>query len=98
MCALSLSPFALYTGVVNYLSTEVSTSRQKKFSMVMFVDTPGLVDGDMNYPFDVDDAIVLLGKHVYIRTYIRMVHVHICFTCKSIHTYVKPLLHCAHHN
>ena len=65
MCALSRQPFAVYTGVVNYLSTEVSTSRQKKFSMVMFVDTPGLVDGDMNYPFDVDDAIVLLGKHVY---------------------------------
>lgn len=48
-------------GVVNYLSTEVSTSRQKKFSLVMFVDTPGLVDGDMNYPFNVDDSIVLLG-------------------------------------
>ena len=50
--------------MVNYLSTEVSTSRQKKFGMAMFVDTPGLVDGDMNYPFDVDDAIVSLGKHV----------------------------------
>lgn len=52
----------LPSGVVNYLSTEVSTSRQKKFSLVMFVDTPGLVDGDMNYPFNVDNAIVLLGE------------------------------------
>ena len=52
------------TGVTNHLSTEVSTSRQKKFSLVMFVDTPGLVDGDMNYPFKVDDAIVLLGECV----------------------------------
>ena len=76
MCALSLSPFAVYAGVVNYLSTEVSTSRQKKFSMVMFVDTPGLVDGDMNYPFDVDDAIVLLGKHVYVRTYVWYMYVY----------------------
>ena len=53
--------FPAHAGVVNYLGTEVSTSRQKKFSLVMFVDTPGLVDGDMNYPFDVDNAIVLLG-------------------------------------
>ncbi|XP_065893273.1 uncharacterized protein [Dysidea avara] len=48
-------------GVVNYLTTEVSTSRQKKFGMVVFVDTPGLVDGDMKYPFNVDDSIVWLG-------------------------------------
>ena len=54
----------LPSGVVNYLSTEVSTSRQKKFSLVMFVDTPGLVDGDMNYPFNVDNAIVLLGMNI----------------------------------
>jgi hypothetical protein len=29
---------------------------------VTFVDTPGLVDGDMQYPFDVNEAIVWLGK------------------------------------
>ena len=55
----------------------------------MFVDTPGLVDGDMNYPFDVDDAIVLLGKHAYVRTYIQYVlymYVRMSFTCKSTHT------------
>ena len=56
------SYYFMPSGVVNYLSTEVSTSRQKKFSLVMFVDTPGLVDGDMNYPFNVDNAIVLLGR------------------------------------
>ena len=56
----------LPSGVVNYLSTEVSTSRQKKFSLVMFVDTPGLVDGDMNYPFNVDNAIVLLGMNIIV--------------------------------
>jgi len=31
--------------------------------MVVFVDTPGLVDGDMKYPFDVDDTIVWLGRY-----------------------------------
>ena len=29
-----------------------------------FVDTPGLVDGDMNYPFDVNQAILWLGDLV----------------------------------
>ena len=53
-------------GVTDYLSTEISTSKQKKFSLVTFVDTPGLVDGDMKYPFDVNEAILWLGKQVYV--------------------------------
>ena len=34
-------------GVVDYLSTEISTSKQKKFPLVTFVDSPGL--GDQKY-------------------------------------------------
>ena len=49
-------------GVTDYLQTEISTSKQKKFSLVTFVDTPGLVDGDMKYPFDVNKSILWLGK------------------------------------
>lgn len=49
-------------GVMDYLSAEISTSKQKKFSLVTFVDTPGLVDGDMIYPFNVNSAITWLGK------------------------------------
>ncbi|XP_002733769.1 uncharacterized protein LOC100378905 [Saccoglossus kowalevskii] len=48
-------------GVVEYLVTEITTSKQKKFSLVTFVDTPGLVDGDMKYPFNVDESILWLG-------------------------------------
>ncbi|XP_031571903.1 uncharacterized protein LOC116306015 [Actinia tenebrosa] len=54
-------PLQQINGVVEYLVTEISTSKQKKFSLITFVDTPGLVDGDMKYPFDVDDAILWLG-------------------------------------
>uniref|UniRef100_S4RU38 Si:ch211-11k18.4 n=1 Tax=Petromyzon marinus TaxID=7757 RepID=S4RU38_PETMA len=50
------------TGVTEYLGTEISTSKQKKFSLVTFIDTPGLVDGDMKYPFDVDSTIHWLGE------------------------------------
>jgi hypothetical protein len=39
--------YAEMPGVVDYLSTEISTSKQKKFPLVAFVDSPGLVDGDM---------------------------------------------------
>ncbi|XP_075955490.1 uncharacterized protein LOC142957499 [Anarhichas minor] len=55
-------PLLEFKGVTDYLSAEISTSKQKKFSLVTFVDTPGLVDGDMVYPFDVNSAITWLGE------------------------------------
>ena len=30
--------------------TEISTSKDRNFACVDFVDTPGLVDGEMEYP------------------------------------------------
>jgi len=47
---------------LDYIGTEISTSKQKQFSLVTFIDTPGLVDGDMKYPFDVDKAILWFGE------------------------------------
>ncbi|XP_063050889.1 sarcalumenin isoform X3 [Engraulis encrasicolus] len=55
-------PLLEFKGVTDYLSSEISTSKQKKFSLVTFVDTPGLVDGDMIYPFDVNNAITSFGQ------------------------------------
>nr|XP_033799790.1 uncharacterized protein LOC117360249 [Geotrypetes seraphini] len=55
-------PLQNFEGVSEYLTTEISTSKQKKFSLVTFVDTPGLVDGDMKYPFDVDKALLWFGE------------------------------------
>ncbi|XP_035207433.1 uncharacterized protein LOC118182221 isoform X2 [Stegodyphus dumicola] len=55
-------PLCEIKGLVDYVTTEISTSKQKKFSLVTFIDTPGLVDGEMNYPFDVDKAIKFLGS------------------------------------
>lgn len=57
-------PLTKFSNLLSYLTTEVSTSQQKKFPLVTFVDTPGLVDGDMKYPFDVDQAILWLGNVV----------------------------------
>lgn len=50
------------TGVTDYLTTEISTSRSRKFNLVTFIDTPGLVDGDMHYPFDVNETLLWLGE------------------------------------
>lgn len=56
-----LKPLQQIEAVSDYVTTEISTSKQKKFNLVMFVDTPGLVDGDMLYPFDVNKSIEFLG-------------------------------------
>lgn len=47
--------------MIDFLSTEISPSKERKFPLITFVDTPGLVDGGMQYPFDVNKAIFWLG-------------------------------------
>ena len=34
---------------------------KKKSGLIHFCDTPGLVDGDMKYPFDVNEAILWMS-------------------------------------
>ena len=49
--------------IYNGLQTEVSTSKEKCFNLITFIDTPGLVDGSFQYPFPVEDAIIAVAKH-----------------------------------
>jgi len=56
-----LKPLQNFPGVVDFLSTEISCSRARKFNLVNFIDTPGLVDGEMHYPFDVNETLLWLG-------------------------------------
>ncbi|XP_023725337.1 uncharacterized protein LOC111874240 isoform X2 [Cryptotermes secundus] len=49
---------------MDFLSTDISLSKQKMFSLVTFVDTPELVNGDSHYPFDVNEAILWLANMV----------------------------------
>ena len=49
-------------GISDYISTEISPSLENRFNFVTFIDTPGLVDGEMYYPYDVDKAILWLGN------------------------------------
>ena len=50
-------------GVTDFLCTEFSTSTEKNFPLVEFIDTPGLTDGTLKYPFDVDEVICELAEH-----------------------------------
>uniref|UniRef100_A0A6T8UFK0 Dynamin N-terminal domain-containing protein n=1 Tax=Chlamydomonas leiostraca TaxID=1034604 RepID=A0A6T8UFK0_9CHLO len=59
-----LSGFTKFEGIIPNLFTEISTSKEKNFLCVDFIDTPGLVDGDMQYPFDVQEAILWMAEHV----------------------------------
>ena len=52
-----------FEGLVPNLFTEVATSKQRQFGCCDFIDTPGLVDGDIHYPYDVDGAIECLSEH-----------------------------------
>lgn len=43
--------------LADHLTTEISTSKAKKFPLVNLIDSPGLVDGEMKYPFDINKSI-----------------------------------------
>jgi hypothetical protein len=49
-------------GVASCITTEVVTSQHRSFPMITFVDTPGLIDGDAKYPYDIDAALLWLGR------------------------------------
>lgn len=56
-----LEPLQAINNLTEYVFTEISTSKQKQFSLLTLIDSPGLVDGDMIYPFDVNKAILWFG-------------------------------------
>lgn len=51
-------------GLIENLSTYVSVSQEKCFPNVDFIDTPGLVDGNVEYPFDVNRVLLFLADFV----------------------------------
>lgn len=59
VCSNPLAPqdFASFSGILPNLSTEVTTSKERAFNCVDFIDTPGLVDGDMQYPFGASNVM-----------------------------------------
>lgn len=60
-----LSPIRTEFGdkILEALETRVSASQAKRFPLVDFIDTPGLVDGNTEYPFPVNDVIEFFANH-----------------------------------
>jgi len=56
-----LQPFE--PSIFKGLQTEVSTSKERRFAQVTFIDTPGLVDGTFHYAFPVEEAMLAVAKH-----------------------------------
>lgn len=40
-----------------------SNSRSKNFENLIFIDTPGLADGNLKYKFDIEDTLEWFSKH-----------------------------------
>lgn len=46
-----------YPGLLENLVLKSSTSRERDFENVIFVDTPGLADGNLRYKFDIEKVL-----------------------------------------
>eukprot|EP00062_Callorhinchus_milii_P022241 gi/632979815/ref/XP_007906682.1/ PREDICTED: uncharacterized protein LOC103188467 [Callorhinchus milii] len=46
----------------HYITAEISISKEKKFQLLTLIDTPGLVDGEGVYPFDLNEVLIWLGE------------------------------------
>ena len=49
-------------GIRPYLKTHVCPSQEATFHDLCFIDTPGLVDGALGYPFDINTSLLELGR------------------------------------
>ncbi|KAJ6218443.1 hypothetical protein RDWZM_009600 [Blomia tropicalis] len=58
-----LKPLESIPGVLSYLSTELTPSTSRRFNLVTFIDTPGLADGKLHYPYDIERGMLWLGEN-----------------------------------
>ena len=47
---------------VDYIGTEVTASQNNQLNLINFIDTPGLIDSEMKYPFDINEMILSLAS------------------------------------
>ena len=52
-----------FPGLLSNLSVKTSTSKLRHFDQIVFIDTPGLADGNLRYKFKVDDVYEWFAKH-----------------------------------
>lgn len=52
-----------FSGLLENLYLKSVPSNSKDFHNVIFIDTPGLADGDLQYKFDIDETLNWFGRH-----------------------------------
>ena len=52
-----------FPGLLNNLSVKTVPSKERHFENIVFIDTPGLADGNLKYKFDVDEVYKWLARH-----------------------------------
>jgi hypothetical protein len=53
----------MFPGLLNNLSIKTVHSKERHFENIVFIDTPGLADGNLKYKFDVDETYKWLARH-----------------------------------
>jgi GTPase Era involved in 16S rRNA processing len=53
----------MFPGLLNNLSIKTVPSKERNFENIVFIDTPGLADGNLKYRFDVDEVYKWFAKH-----------------------------------
>jgi hypothetical protein len=52
-----------FPGLLENLILKSSTSKEKDFENVIFIDTPGLADGNLHYKFDIENSLDWFSSH-----------------------------------
>ena len=52
-----------FKGLLKNLSIKTSTSEARNFENIVFIDTPGLADGGLQYKFDVENVYSWFARH-----------------------------------
>ena len=60
---LTTLPEVFGASILDSVELRVSSSQAKDFALVDFVDTPGCVDGNVEYPFDVNNVMKYFADH-----------------------------------
>ena len=52
-----------FPGLFKNLTVKTSPSTARNFPNIVFIDTPGLADGGLEYKFDIEQALLWTAKH-----------------------------------
>lgn len=52
-----------FAGLLKNMTVKTNPSKSRHFPNIVFIDTPGLADGGLNYKFDVEEVYMWFARH-----------------------------------